>query len=352
MKTLSERREMMKQVFAFLTMAGLLLLTSANPQAAGKEDLLVLGATSGGAAHIISCGLAELINKGNYSVRTSCQETFGSVDNVRKIAGRQNVVGLVADLTYWLALEGKKPFKKPYTTLRATGLNSVATYAFISIDPKIKTKEDLVGKKIAVGKAASAISNLSEFLLGNIWGIWDKVDRQYLGWGAGRPALKDGLVDAMLVIIGVSADDRGKPKWTAHPSFSEIIALKDVTFIGPTREEVQAAGTKYGYPVSQFQIPDGTFGSRQKGSFGAVSVANAYFADATMPDEMSYEFMRAQYELHKEWASYHAQVKYFTPKTLGFAPVRSEADYHPGALKFLKEKNVPLYYGGNAPPFE
>lgn len=328
-------------------------LAATQIQAAeNKQDILVLGATSGGAAHTISCGLAELINKGDYALRASCQETFGSVDNVRKIAGRPNVVGLVADLTYWLALDGKKPFKKQYTTLRATGLNSVATYALITIDPKIRTKEDLIGKKIAVGKSASAISNLSQFLLDNVWGIWDQVDKQFIDWGAGRPALKDGLVDAMLVIIGVSADDNGKPKWTNHPSFSEIIALKDVYFIGPTKEEVRAAGLKLGYPVSQFDVPDGAFGEHQKGGFGSVSVVNAYFADTSMPDEMAYEFMRAQYEMHKEWAGYHAQVKYFTPKTLGFAPVRSEADYHPGALKFLKEKKVPLYYGGNAPPFE
>jgi len=197
----------------------------AAPTAHEPYDVIVLGATAGGAAYIASVGLAEIMNKYHPWLKATAQETFGSVDNVKKIEGDPRSFGVVSDITYWLALEGKEPFEKKFTTLRAVGLNYVGTYTLVSMNPKIKTKEDLVGKKIAMGKKGSSISNCSEFVLGDMWGMLDKVDAQYIGWKEGRAAIKDGLVDAMLIVIGLSADDAGNVIWVDHPSFAELIAL-------------------------------------------------------------------------------------------------------------------------------
>jgi TRAP transporter TAXI family solute receptor len=337
-------------VLAALT---ILSLSAAPGQAqAQRQDILILGATSGGSAHTISCGLAELISKGNFSLRASCQETFGSADNIRKLSGKPNMIGVAADLSYWLALAGEKPFDKKFANLRAVGLNSVYGYTFLTINPKIKKKEDLVGRKIAVGKSASAVFDLSKLILDNTWGIWDKVEKQFIDWSAGSAALQDGLIDAMLVIVGISADENGKPKWTEHPSFGEIVSLREVNFIGPTQEEVQASAAKTGYVLSHFTVPAGAVGKNQKEAFSVMGGVMPFWADASMPDETAYEFVRAQYEQHKEWGGYHAQVKFIGPKTIGFAPVKTEAEFHPGALKFFKEKKVPLFINGQAPPFE
>jgi len=324
----------------------------AAPAAHEPYDVIVLGATAGGAAYIASVGLAEIMNKYHPWLKATAQETFGSVDNVKKIDGDPRSFGVVSDITYWLALEGEKPFEKKYPGLRAVGLNYVGTYTLVSMNPKIKTKEDLVGKKIAMGKKGSSISNCSEFVLGDMWGMLDKVDAQYIGWKEGRAAIKDGLVDAMLIVIGLSADDAGNIIWVEHPSFAELIALQEVYFIGPTEAEVQKGMKAKGWPAVYMYVPPKALGANQPDGSGVITIMNAFMADASMPDDVAYEVIKVQYDHYKEWGNYAAHVKFITPDTLGFAPVSSEDGFHPGALKFLKEKGVKFYIGGNAPPLE
>lgn len=317
-----------------------------------KTDIVIYGATAGGAAYIISVGLAEIISKHHPWLRASAMETFGSSDNVKKMENDPKAFGIVSDNTYWLALEGAKPFDKKYTNLRVVGLNQICTYSILALNPKIKTKADLVGKKIAWGKRGSSIADCSDFLLGNVWNMVDKVKPEYLGWKEGAEALKDGLIDAMLVVIVVAADDAGNAVWADHPSFAELIALQNVYFIGPTEAELTAAAKQKGWPVSYFHIPPKALGPRQPEGADTISIMNTYLADASMSAEVAYEIMKVQYDYHKQWGTYHPAAKIITPKTLGYAPVKTEADFHPGALKFLKEKNVPLYIGGKAPPLK
>lgn len=322
------------------------------PTAREKVDIVIYGATAGGSAYIASVGLADLINKQHPWLRATAMETFGSSDNVKKMENDPKAFGVVSDLTYWIALEGGKPFEKKYTNLRTVGVNVVAAYGLLATSPKIKTKQDLVGKKIAVGLRGSSISQSSEFLLGDVWGMWDKINAQYVGWKEGGQALKDGLIDAMLVVISLSADDAGNPKWIGHPSFSELIALQDVYFIGPTEAELTAAVKKKNWPASYFYIPPKTLGARQPEGADTISIMNAYMGDASMTDEVAYEITRMQHDYYKEWGTYAAHVKFITPKTLGYAPIMSEKEFHPGTLKFLKEKGVKLYIGGSTPPMK
>lgn len=322
----------------------------AAPAAHAPYDVLILGVTAGGAAYVISAGLAEVINKNHPWLRATNTETFGSNDNIKQIDNNPKVFGVVSDLSYWTALVGDKPFEKKYTSLKVVGLNQICGYNLIALKPDIKTKQDLIGKKIAMGLKGSSISICSEFLLGDVWGILDKVDAQYIGWKEGGQALKDGLIHAMLVIEVVSADDAGNAIWADHPSFAELIALQKVNFIGPTEAEVEAGQKKKNWPIAYLYIPPQALGKNQPEGAGAVSIMNAYMADTIMPDEVAYEIMKVQYDYHKEWATYHSAVKVITPKTLGFAPINSESEFHPGALKFLKEKGVKLYVGGKTPP--
>lgn len=322
------------------------------PQQREKVDVVILGATAGGGAYIASVGLAELINKYHPWLRATAMETFGSVDNVKKIENDPKSFGVMSDITYWTALEGVKPFEKKYPNMRTVGVNYVGAYALLSMNPKIKTKADLVGKKVGMNTKGSSISQCAEFLLGDVWGMMDKINPQYVAWKEGAQAMKDGLLDAELVVIGLSADADGNVIWTDHPSFAELIALKDVYIIGPTQEEVAAAMKKKGWPAVHMSMPAKALGPRQPEAAGVITIMNAFMGDASMPNDVAYEITKMQYDHYKEWGNYVSHVKFITPKTLGFAPVSSEDGFHPGSLKFLKEKGVKLYFAGNAPPMK
>ena len=42
-------------------------------------------------------------------------------------------------------------------------------------------------------------------------------------------------------------------------------------------------------------------------------------------------------------------MRLMSPKTMTFLPAASEKEIHPGALKFYKEKGIPLLIGGKTP---
>jgi len=324
----------------------------ATPQTHEKVDILILGGTGGGAAYIKCAGLAEIINKHHPWLRATVMETFGSSDNIKKFETNPNSFGIVSDVTYWTALEGGKPFEKKQTHVRNLALSALTGVALVTIDPKIKTKQDLVGKKISVGARGSSISQSSELLLGDIWGMWDKIDPQYTEWKAGGEAIKDGLIHAMTVVINLATDDSGKVIWVAHPSFSEIMSLRDVYFIGPTEKEVQDAAKKKGWPLSYLHLPAQALGPRQKEAAGTFSLANNHMCGASMTEEVAYEITKVHLDYYKEWWTYHAGAKIISPDTLAFAPVLTENEFHPGALKLYKEKGVKIYYGGKSPPLQ
>jgi TRAP-type uncharacterized transport system substrate-binding protein len=79
----------------------------------------------------------------------------------------------------------------------------------------------------------------------------------------------------------------------------------------------------------------------QREPFPCSRFANGWFADVGMSDDVVYEVCRIIYENYKEFWPYHVSMKGLHPEYMPKLAA-TEAEYHPGAIKFYKEKGLEI----------
>jgi TRAP transporter TAXI family solute receptor len=94
------------------------------------------------------------------------------------------------------AYHGLEKFKgKPATEIRAVGLVFIGVARLVTFaDSRIRTVDDLVGKRVAVGAPGTGTFAVAERLFRAL-GLWDRISRVPLLGAAAGEALNDGKVD-------------------------------------------------------------------------------------------------------------------------------------------------------------
>ena len=117
-------------------------------------------------------------------------------------------------------------------------------------------------------------------------------------------------------------------------------------FIGPTEEDVKKGNQARGWSVSHMTIPPGTLGANQPEMVQGYVSLLSWNALTDVPDDVMYEVMRVGHENYKEFETYAAYGKLYSPERFGWLPVKSEGEIHPGALRYYKDHKLPITMGG------
>jgi TRAP transporter TAXI family solute receptor len=106
-----------------------------------------------------------------------------------------------------------------------------------------------------------------------------------------------------------------------------------------TNNEVATMNKKYGNLYFVANIPKATYsGMAQDNKVAAV--ANILVVSANMPDEQAYKITKAIFDNKPDLVRTHQE---FVSVSLENQKIKSTPiDFHPGALKYYKEKNVKL----------
>jgi TRAP transporter TAXI family solute receptor len=190
----------------------------------------------------------------------------------------------------------------------------------------IKSAKDLVGKKVGVGNAGSGAFANSELFF-NHMGVWDKIERNAMGYNDAAQAFGNKQLDAFWL-------------FTAFPSGAVIMAAQtnDIELID-LGKDAQESGFFDQYPYfSQLSVPSGTYRGVEKEtpSFqdSALWVANSKVSDDTV-----YEMLSAIYT-DEGLAHMKQQKKTFKNMSLETGTQGVVTPWHPGAVKFWKEKGM------------
>jgi TRAP-type uncharacterized transport system substrate-binding protein len=279
------------------------------------------------------------------------EATIGGNDDLMKgmddLFLRKTALRMGPGASYFDALEGNKPFTRKITDLKSVFFQMAAPAFFVSIKSDIASKEGLAGKKVVIRQELSSVRQMSEFIIRDCWGMWDKIKPQPMGWNDGSKAVLDGLADALEVVTSLG----GKGEFLSHPSYAEIVASRETYIMGPTQEEVtkgnKAANRSYGYTY----IPPGALGKNQKNGAGAFNMMNEYYVYPEVPDEVVAEILRIVYEQNDKLGGYHAVGRGLTRERMGWLTSEKTLDeVHPAAIKFFKEKNIPMVIAGGPDP--
>ena len=193
-------------------------------------------------------------------------------------------------------------------------------------DSGIKSTADLVGKKVGVGNAGSgAFANCELFF--THMGIWDKIERNAMGYNDAAQAFGNNQLDAFWL-------------FTAFPSGAVIMAAQtnDIELIN-LGMDADKSGFYDKYPYfSKITVPADTYRGVGDASpsfqDSALWVANAKVTDDTVYKMLSMIYTDAGLAHMVE------QKKTFKKMALDTGAQGVVTPWHPGAVKFWKEKGM------------
>lgn len=330
---------------ALIAVAVMGTLAPAQAQKLHKEVKIdILGMGFGTNGYVTAFALADVINKNSQWLRATAVETTGTIENARILQEqkekRKSTVSYMSLGARSKAMTGSPPFKSSYNGMKSISLVFGVVGAFWTLNPDIKTEQDLIGKRIAVGSKGGTSALWPESIIRHGWGIGEKVKSiEYLGYKGGADALRSGRVDAMFVNVTVGRPDK---LWNIPPALRELLeSVQKIYFIAVPPEVVDRARKNSGLPLYPSVLPAGRLGSKQPHRVTGYSYRLGWWADTELPDEIAYEICRVIYENYEKLWTYTTALAGLNPKTMATAS-GDEKDWHPGAAKFYGEKGIKI----------
>jgi hypothetical protein len=346
------KRIVLLRVFVFVV-ALLSLSSQANPAAApgsatptapppatkpGQEvQLQLLSMTLGGTAYVMCFALAEIVSKNHPWLRITAAETKGSIANLLTMSNepalRKNTLFFTNEESNSWAREGRPPFKSPYKSARAVASMAETTLIFATLDKKIKSKTDVDGKRVMTMQKGTSTAVIYETLFNDVWAIKPRLS--YGDFTSIKDALKDGLIDMGTQPIN------GMPGvgYRAIPTLQELMSSGDVYFVSVPAEDVIAVAKKGNFSIYPHTIPARAIGDKQPEAVQGYAHSLSWWADDEMSEGIVYEVTKTIYDNADKFRGYHRDGEMVTKQTMARIGV-SEDLFHPGALKFYREKGI------------
>lgn len=197
----------------------------------------------------------------------------------------------------------------------------------VAKDSPIKTMYDLKGKRMSGNFPTPSFQLQNEALLANVDLTWkDMVPVPAHNPPDGVKKITDGRADASSVALGAA-------------TIEELNAKKGARFLTlvDTSEEAEARMRKFfsGY-ISKVQPAPGKTGIEKETYMWSYDFY--FIAGEKLSEEAVYVVTKALWENHKEFPAVHKLFEDCVPEN--FVSEKATIPYHPGAIKFYKEKGV------------
>jgi hypothetical protein len=315
----------------FCAVTILIALIIAHPaDAQVKTRLSIATGGTGGVYYPLGGALAALISKRIPNTEATAEVTTASVDNMKLIHSGRVAMAFTLPDSAWDAYNGRlKGFteKIPVRALMALYSNYMH---IVALDGSgIKTVVDLKGKRVSTGAPGSG-TEVQGLRVMEAYGLTPKdlKSQERLGASESAGALKDGKIDAFIW-------DGGLPT-AAVLDLAATPGIK-ITMI-PHGDAVAKMVAKYGPLYFIGKVPKGTY----KGIAEEISVASATNLLAVhekMDENLAYEITKVVLEHTADLVAVHKAASEISPKN---AVVGSPLPFHPGALRYFKEKRLKL----------
>jgi TRAP transporter TAXI family solute receptor len=292
----------------------------------GAQDRVFVNIGTGGTAgtyYPLGGAMAELISKAYPYINATAVSTGASVANVNKLVeGEFQLVMVQNDVTYY-AFNGIEMFKdnaKP--NLRGVGTLYGETIQIVTVSSsKVKSLNDLRGKRIAVGAAGSGTEVNCRQILEALGLSYKDVSPQYLNFAEAANGLRDGNVDVAVVTAGVPT-----------AAIRDVASQKDVVILPVSNDLARKLIAKYPF-YTKFLIPKDTY-PKQGSDVQTLAVKAMLLVDATADDQLVYDMTKAIFTGTERLAMAHAQGANIKKAS---AQDGMPIPLHPGAKKFFEE---------------
>jgi len=296
---------------------------------AHAQNISIATGGTGGVYYPMGGGLAAVLSSKVPGMSATAEVTGGSVDNLKLIGTGNPYVGFSMADAAKDAQTGVDKFKDKPIDVRTLlilypNLMHVATVESTGI----KTMSDLKGKRVSTGAPGSA-TEVMAFRLLEAAGLDPNKDvkRERLSVAESVNAVKDRKIDAFFWVGGLPT--------AAVTDLANSPGMKIVMV--DTSAEVPAMNKKYGNLYFPSVITKQTYSGMAKDN-KVAAVANILVVNANMPNDEAYKIVKAIFDNQLELVRSHAE--YRNVKLENQKANATPVAYHPGALKYFKEKGI------------
>ena len=296
---------------------------------AQAQNISIATGGTGGVYYPMGGGLAAVLSSKVPGMSATAEVTGGSVDNLNLIGTGKPYIGFSMADAAKDAQVGEGKFAGKKVDLRTLmilypNLMHVATVESTGI----KSMKDLKGKRVSTGAPGSATEVMAFRLLEAAGLDKDKdVKRERLSVAESVNAVKDRKIDAFFWVGGLPT--------AAVTDLANSPGMKIVMV--DTTEEVPAMNKKYGNLYFPTVIPKATYTGMAKDN-KVAAVANILVVNANMSNEEAYKIVKAVFDNKIDLVRTHQE---YMNVTLENQKAKSTPiEFHPGALKYFKEKNI------------
>ncbi len=318
-----------KRLVTFIIAITLAVLWAGPAPAQKTVRLSIATGGTGGSYYPMGGGMANIISKYIPYAEATAEVTSASIDNCLLIWKKNADMAFMNADTAWDACQGKGKAFKEKIPLRTIAVWSPSVMHIVTIDGKgIQKVSDLKGKRIATGAPGSNTEVMALRVLES-YGLNPNKDvtRDRLSVAESAGALKDRKIDAFFWVGGLPT--AAVTDLAATPGI-KIKLLNHGDAVPKVRE-------KFGPFYVNGTIPAKTYAG-QDSDVSICAVWNVVVCNEGMKENVAYDIVKTIFEHKPELLASHSDVKFVTLENQGGG--NSPIPFHPGALRYYKEKGV------------
>ena len=285
-------------------------------------------ADTGGSMYPAGAAVSQVWTNNVQGVKCNTQTSTGSFQNCQDVSTGEVDVAVATSDVVLNAYNGTGKFADigKLDNLRVIGAVYTSVLSGVALKSSGLTYiHDLLGKRVAVGPAASATENatLAAFAAMDI--TKDNTSLENLGLGDGADSVGDGILDAAFGFAGLPIGGQ-----------LNLAATKEIQVLDMTQEEIDkvlAGNAAY----IQTKIPAGT-NTGQDNDANTFGVKCLIIVTADMDADLVYDLCKAMNEHTEEMAAGNALLKDMTDRS--FLCTQMPIPLHDGAQKYYSEQGL------------
>ena len=285
-------------------------------------------ADTGGSMYPAGTAVSQVWTNNVQGVKCNTQTSTGSFQNCQDVSTGEVDVAVATSDVVLNAYNGTGKFADigKLDNLRVIGAVYTSVLSGVALKSSGLTYiHDLLGKRVAVGPAASATENatLAAFAAMDI--TKDNTSLENLGLGDGADSVGDGILDAAFGFAGLPIGGQ-----------LNLAATKEIQVLDMTQEEIDkvlAGNAAY----IQTKIPAGTY-TGQDNDANTFGVKCLIIVTADMDADLVYDLCKAMNEHTEEMAAGNALLKDMTDPS--FLCTQMPIPLHDGAQKYYSEQGL------------
>ncbi len=312
------------------TAAALVLAAGLAGAALAQQKTMAIGTGgTGGVYYPLGGAIANVLSNSLPNMQATAEVTGGSVDNLKLIASGQSEMGFTMADAALDALQGQDKFKSgkvPLQTLLVVYPNRMHV---VTVDGTgIEKMSDLKGKRVSTGSPGGA-TEVMAFRVIEASGLDKDKDmkRERLGVAESVNAIKDRKIDAFFWVGGIPT--AAVTDLAATPGLKmKLVDHGDV---------VEKMNAKYGPLYTSSKIKAGAYPGTDKDN-SIAEVWNIIVTGDKMSNDDAYTIVKTLVEKKADIVAVHKEAESFSLDNQ--VQARSPIPFHPGALKYFKEKGI------------